>query len=125
MLLKIKLHLLRHLPKDARRFGPLVGVATEIFEAFNAVFRAASILSNHRAPSRDIARQLADQEGMRLRAFGGWWLDAASNEWRRASPAVREYINKQPRLQKLMGWTTHEDLIPGSPTSLLVHNIFS
>ncbi|KAJ7197752.1 hypothetical protein GGX14DRAFT_573901 [Mycena pura] len=116
MIMKIKLHLLVHLPGDARAFGPLVGVATEIFESFNAVFRAASILSNHRAPSRDIARQLADQEGVRLRAFGGWWLDTASNEWRRAGPAVREYINKQPRLQKLMGWTTHEDLIPGSVT---------
>ncbi|KAJ7221530.1 hypothetical protein GGX14DRAFT_559018 [Mycena pura] len=105
ILLKIKLHLLRHLPNDARRFGPLVGVATELFESFNAVFRAASILSNHRAPSRDIALQLADQEGTRLRTLGGWWLDNESNEWKRAGPAVRQYIQRQPNLQRLLGWT--------------------
>ena len=114
MLLKIKLHLLRHLPSDARRFGPLVGVATELFESFNAVFRAASILSNHRAPSRDIALQLADQEGTRLRTLGGWWLDNESKEWKRAGPAVRQYIQRQPNLQRLLGWTVHDDPIPGT-----------
>jgi hypothetical protein len=62
---KVKLHLLVHIHQDVLQFGPLVGVATEIFECFNAVFRMCSIMSNHLAPSRDIAHQLADQEGMK------------------------------------------------------------
>ncbi len=70
---KIKLHLLAHLLEDIRSFGPLVSVATEISEAFNAVFRYCLILSNHLAPSRDIAVQLANQEGLKHHLIGGWW----------------------------------------------------
>jgi hypothetical protein len=70
--MKIKLHLLTHLLTDARNLGPLVSVATELFESFNGIFRVASILSNHLAPSQDIALQLADQEGLRLQAMGRW-----------------------------------------------------
>ncbi|KAJ7205461.1 hypothetical protein GGX14DRAFT_644635 [Mycena pura] len=73
ILTKIKLHLLAHLDEDVTAFGPLIGVMTEVYECFNAVFRYCSILSNHRAPSRDIALQLADQEGHKHRITGGWW----------------------------------------------------
>ncbi|KAF6747938.1 hypothetical protein DFP72DRAFT_763640, partial [Ephemerocybe angulata] len=52
---KIKLHLLKHLPDNIRRFGLAVRFATEVFECFNAIFRMSSVLSNHQAPSRDIA----------------------------------------------------------------------
>ncbi|KAJ7933114.1 hypothetical protein B0H13DRAFT_1856407 [Mycena leptocephala] len=69
---KIKLHLLAHIDNAAVEFGPLVGVATEIFESFNAFFRYCSILSNHLAPSRDIALQLGDHEGLKHRLTGGW-----------------------------------------------------
>ncbi|KAJ7327989.1 hypothetical protein DFH08DRAFT_916737 [Mycena albidolilacea] len=72
ILSKIKLHLLAHLGEDVAAFGPLIGVMTEAFECFNAIFRFCSILSNHRAPSRDIALQLADQEGLKHRLTGGW-----------------------------------------------------
>ncbi|KAJ6607440.1 hypothetical protein B0H10DRAFT_2166796 [Mycena sp. CBHHK59/15] len=48
---KIKYHLLAHIDEDVVEFGPLIGVATEIFECFNAIFRFCSILSNHLAPS--------------------------------------------------------------------------
>ncbi|KAJ6494368.1 hypothetical protein C8R45DRAFT_771753, partial [Mycena sanguinolenta] len=52
---KIKYHLLTHTDEGVIQFGPLIGVATENFESFNGVFRFCSILSNHLAPSRDIA----------------------------------------------------------------------
>ncbi|GJF00263.1 hypothetical protein PsYK624_165470 [Phanerochaete sordida] len=73
---KIKLHLLTHSPDDTIRFGPLVGMATEIMESFNSVFRSCSILSNHQAPSRDIAKQLSKLEGAKHRLGGGYWVSS-------------------------------------------------
>ncbi|KAJ6558925.1 hypothetical protein B0H10DRAFT_2240688 [Mycena sp. CBHHK59/15] len=87
MITKIKYHLLVHSPYDAALFGPLIGVATEIFESFNGVFRYCSILSNHLAPSQDIALQLGDQEGFKHRITGGQWSSGEDREW------------------KLVGWT--------------------
>ena len=84
---KLKYHLLAHLREDIVRFGPLVGVATEIFESFNAIFRYCSILSNHMAPSCDIAHQLSEQETVKYILSGGWWL-SDSGEWQQPGPGV-------------------------------------
>ncbi|KAJ6632334.1 hypothetical protein B0H10DRAFT_1901754 [Mycena sp. CBHHK59/15] len=113
ILSKIKLHLLPHSEEDIVAFGPLVGVATEIFECFNAVFRFCSILSNHLAPSRDIALQLADQEGLKHRLTGGWW-PTPEGDWERAGPGVRAFLETRPVLQRLVGWSIHNPPIPGS-----------
>ncbi|PPQ88521.1 hypothetical protein CVT26_009872, partial [Gymnopilus dilepis] len=102
---KIKLHLLTHLKADIRRFGPLVGVATETFECFNAIFRYCSILSNHLAPSRDIAFQLARQEMSKHRLTGGWWL-TNDGLWEQPGKSVRDFIHGNPMLQTLVGWTS-------------------
>ncbi|KAJ3517709.1 hypothetical protein NLJ89_g342 [Agrocybe chaxingu] len=110
---KIKLHLLVHLKEDILRFGPLVGVATEVFERFNAVFRFCSIFSNHLAPSRDIALQLAGQETLKHRLTGGWW-PTVDGEWERPGPSVRNFIHTHPTLQALVGWTSAEPLVNGS-----------
>ncbi|KAJ6606724.1 hypothetical protein B0H10DRAFT_2178638 [Mycena sp. CBHHK59/15] len=110
---KIKLHLLAHIDEDAIQFGPLVGVATEIFEAFNAVFRYCSILSNHLAPSRDIALQLGDQEGLKHRLTGGWWFCRAAKEWQRAGPGVRRFMSQHPVLQRLLGWSEQKSFHHG------------
>ncbi|KAF7369495.1 hypothetical protein MVEN_00279300 [Mycena venus] len=107
---KIKYHLLTHIDEDAVRFGPLVGVATEIYESFNAIFRYCSILSNHLAPSRDIAAQLGAQEGFKHRLTGGWWSCEDGAKWRRAGPGVRHFLEAHPVLQKLLGWSEGKPL---------------
>jgi hypothetical protein len=112
MTTKLKLHLLAHLRADILRFGPLVGVATEVFECFNAIFRYCSILSNHLAPSRDIAFQLASQELLKHHLTGGWW-PMVDGEWQRPELSVHNFIYAHPTLQALVGWTSNEPLING------------
>ncbi|KAF7377204.1 hypothetical protein MSAN_00140100 [Mycena sanguinolenta] len=102
---KIKYHLLAHIDSDAVRFGPLIGVMTEIFESFNAVFRYCSIYSNHLAPSRDIAIQLGRQETIKHQLTGGRWLSKSNGDWQIAGIGVRTFIEKNPILQRLVGWT--------------------
>jgi len=112
---KIKLHLLMHICEDIIQFGPLVGVATEIFECFNAVFHMCSILSNHCAPSRNIIYQLADQEGMKHCLTGGFWLSSKdSSTWECAGLAVCDFLTQKLLLQKLYGWTDPTPLIPSN-----------
>jgi len=120
---KIKLHLLVHLKADVLRFGPLVGVAVEVFERFNAVFRFCSIFSNHLAPSRDIAFQLAGQETLKHRLTGGWW-PTADGEWEQPGPSVRNFIHTHPTLQALVGWTSAEPLVNGRSRFLLYIPIY-
>ncbi|KIJ29485.1 hypothetical protein M422DRAFT_188436, partial [Sphaerobolus stellatus SS14] len=57
---KPKFHILLHIVEDIRRFGPAILFSTKIFECFNAVFRMCSVLSNHQAPSHDIALKFAE-----------------------------------------------------------------
>ncbi|KAJ7280990.1 hypothetical protein C8J57DRAFT_1501189 [Mycena rebaudengoi] len=102
---KIKYHLLVHTDEDVVQFGPLIGVATEVFESFNGAFRYCSISSNHLAPSRDIAQQLGDQEGLKHRITGGWWPSGVDGKWERAGSGVRRFMAEHPVLQKLVGWT--------------------
>lgn len=112
---KIKIHLQTHIPYDFLRFGPLLGAATEGFESFNGVFRYCSIYSNHVAPSRDIAKQLGAQEAYKHRLTGGYWPVQGSDtdDWQQSGAAVRDYLHTQPILQRLVGWTKHEQRIPG------------
>ncbi|KAJ7637552.1 hypothetical protein DFH06DRAFT_1302543 [Mycena polygramma] len=110
---KNKCHILTHTTEDIRRHGPLVNGITETFECFNAIFRWCSILSNHQAPSRDIARQLARQEGLKHRLTGGWW-PSSTGTWERAAPAVRDFLSERPILQTLLGWTDPKALVQGA-----------
>jgi hypothetical protein len=105
MVVKVKTHLLTHAPADVRLFGPLLGAITEAFESFNAAFRGASILSNHRAPSRDIAIRLSALEGVKHRAAGGTWpIKEINNEtvWTRCGPSARQLLQDHPILQRLL-----------------------
>lgn len=104
--------------EDILRFGPLVGVCTESFESFNAVFRNCSILSNHRAPSRDIALQLADQEGLKHRLSGGLW-QKKDGTWTAAGRGVRVMLARHPIIQRLIGWNQPEVVDAGEPKFVL------
>ncbi|KAI0685358.1 hypothetical protein BC835DRAFT_1290391 [Cytidiella melzeri] len=114
ILKKIKLHLQVHARADILRFGPLVGMSTEGFESFNAIFRFCSIFSNHQAPSRDIAIQIAEQESMKHRLTGGWWLERNGTKWTAAGWGIRDMLQKQPMLQRLIGWNFPPDQDIGS-----------
>jgi hypothetical protein len=76
-----------HIQEDIIRFGPVVGLATEGFELFNAIFQYCSILSNSLAPSRDIAYQLANQESLKHVLCGGWWT-SVDGEWTQPGLAI-------------------------------------
>jgi hypothetical protein len=119
MITKIKLHLLAHIDDEAIEFGPLVGVATEIFESFNAIFRYCSILSTHLALSRDIALQLSDQVGLKHQLTGGWWFCSAVDEWQRAGPGVHHFMLQHPVLQRLLGWSEQKLLKHGACKPLI------
>ncbi|KAI0696508.1 hypothetical protein BC835DRAFT_1405920 [Cytidiella melzeri] len=83
-------------------------------QSFNAIFRFCSIFSNHQAPSRDIAIQIAEQESMKHRLTGGLWLEQNSNTWTAAGWGVRDMLQKQPMLQRLIGWNFPADRDVGS-----------
>ncbi|KAF8134135.1 hypothetical protein K438DRAFT_1911731 [Mycena galopus ATCC 62051] len=80
---KIKFHLLVHAPDDVSQFGPLIGVATEIFESFNG---------------------LADQEGLKHRLTGGQWPADVDRNWVQAGSGVTGFLAKHPIFQRLIGW---------------------
>ncbi|KAJ3782266.1 hypothetical protein GGU10DRAFT_275927 [Lentinula aff. detonsa] len=111
ILLKIKIHLLTHLRNDIRRFGPPIRYATEIFEAFNAVFRLCSIYSNHQAPSRDIAIQFSDMGRIKHILSGGYWPRSTSHgnvQWVQASKTVLSLLANVPIIQRHLGWVSHQ-----------------
>lgn len=101
---KLKYHILVHMREDIKRFGPLIGMITESYESFNSVFRACSVLSNHQAPSRNIAHQLAQQEMLKHIISGGHWLSESTGKWTQSSQSVRSFISSNKTLRSLYGW---------------------
>ncbi|KAF7296843.1 hypothetical protein MIND_00915600 [Mycena indigotica] len=121
ILVKIKLHLLAHLPDDVRRFGPAVRFSTETQEGYNAVFRMCSINGNKQAPSRDIAAKFAAMDGVKHLLCGGFWESATSRNnntltkvWLEPGHGVRNIILQDPVFQRHLGWVTTESASPGS-----------
>ncbi|KIJ47128.1 hypothetical protein M422DRAFT_249438 [Sphaerobolus stellatus SS14] len=108
---KPKFHILLHVVEDIRRFGPAILFSTEVFECFNAVFRMCSVLSNHQAPSRDIALKFAELDRFKHTVSGGYWK--TNDEWTTASTNVRLFFRRNPRLQALLGWVDPATIVPG------------
>lgn len=102
------------------RFGPLQGACTEASERYNGVFRYGSGYSNHQAPSRDIALQLAAQDSLQHRITGGYWMQEGSDKWECAGYGVRDFLKAHGMLQRLLGWTPEERKIPGMFCHLMV-----
>ncbi|KDQ51612.1 hypothetical protein JAAARDRAFT_198890 [Jaapia argillacea MUCL 33604] len=109
---KAKLHILTHLPQDIPRYGPAVCFSTEIFECFNAVFQMCSVLSNHQAPSRDIAYKNADIDRVKHLISGGYWFEDGS--WIYAGKDVWEFMKHNMIMQRHFGWAPRPVLTPGS-----------
>ncbi|KAF8990959.1 hypothetical protein BDZ89DRAFT_1151736 [Hymenopellis radicata] len=57
---------------DIRCFGPAIRFSTEIYEAYNSIFRQCSIFSNHLAPSHDISFKFASLEHVKYVFSGGY-----------------------------------------------------
>ncbi|KAJ7887199.1 hypothetical protein B0H13DRAFT_1627546 [Mycena leptocephala] len=113
ILIKLKLHVLEHIPDDIRRRGPAVRFSTEVFECFNAIFRLCSVLSNHQAPSRDIAAKFADLDRVKHILSGGYWFDESELAWVRGGKDVQRILRNTPIIQRHLGWAPPPFWIPG------------
>ncbi|CDO75374.1 hypothetical protein BN946_scf184767.g9 [Trametes cinnabarina] len=105
---KLKLHILLHILEDVRVHGPGILNSTEVFEAFNAVFRGSSIFSNHLAPSRDIANSSAVLESYKHVVSGGWWMSEDGQSHVRAGHKVRQYTS-DPQVTRQLGLEEQTD----------------
>ena len=81
-----------HSVDNLRRFGPLSGVSSEIFENLYTVTRAVLIHSNRRAPSRDIGREFAVQEA--VRHVVRWSFFEEDGIWRQGGSAVLSLMKR-------------------------------
>jgi hypothetical protein len=99
---KMKLQLLPSLPDDIRRFGPPIQYSTEIFECYNAIFCLCSVLSNHQAPSCDIANKFTSMDRLKHILSGGYW--EWEGKWVCTGPKVRQVLHDDPFLQQHLGW---------------------
>ncbi|PSR72987.1 hypothetical protein PHLCEN_2v11153, partial [Hermanssonia centrifuga] len=68
------------------------------------------ILSNHQAPSRDIALSLADMERFKHQVSGGWWKNDVG-EYVRGGEKVRAFLHKNSQLQRRLGWVDMSQMV--------------
>ncbi|KAL9939074.1 hypothetical protein V8E36_001887 [Tilletia maclaganii] len=97
---KPKLHVLSHAVEATQRFGPLPTVSAERFESFNTIVREASILSNRRNPSRDIARRVTDEEMMCDIIAGATFTDQSSKMRRCVGAGIRNMLATDRRARR-------------------------
>lgn len=73
-------------------------------------------MSNHRAPSRDIALSFAGLGRVKHIQSGGWWKDA-DGRWTRAGPGVRQFFLQHTSIQEWLGWMDLNRITPGMCSS--------
>ncbi|KAJ6632423.1 hypothetical protein B0H10DRAFT_1938045 [Mycena sp. CBHHK59/15] len=111
---KPKFHFLLRLPFFIRCFGPAMLFSMERYEAYNAVFRACSIYSNHLTPSRDIAWSFAGIDRVKHIVTGGWWRGPQTKNWICANPRVMSHILDHPEFAAMIGLPTKQIRQPGA-----------
>lgn len=111
---KMKLQILPNLVDDICHFGPAIRYSTEIFECYNAIFRLCSVLSNHQAPSRDIANKFASMDRLKHILSGGYW--ETEDGWVCAGPKVRNVLHSDLFIQRHLGWVPSYKPPLGLPT---------
>ncbi|KAG5634224.1 hypothetical protein H0H81_002802, partial [Sphagnurus paluster] len=94
---KPKFHVIVHMVKHIRRFGPAILSATESFESYNAVIHSRSINSNQQAPSLDIAKSFHHMHAVRDLVSGGYFSAKPVRKMslelmRRAGAGVRSLV---------------------------------
>lgn len=114
---KPKCHILTHIVKDIERYGSSIALTVETFESFNSVFHLCSILSNHQAPSRDIALNLADIGRFKHVVSGGYWKE--DDKWVNAGVEIRRFFQNNRILQQYLGWSDPNLVAPGIFLTLL------
>ncbi len=124
---KPKFHLLVHLLRHIRRFGPAILMATEGFESFNFVIQLRSILSNRHAPSVDIAAAMSFMHAVCHLVSGGFMesqgVDSLDVNRRQSGPEVQRLLDDMIFL-KFMGMTNlrsknlmgHVTFLQGQPS---------
>ncbi|KAI0747423.1 hypothetical protein BC629DRAFT_1685614 [Irpex lacteus] len=116
ILQKPKLHILRHIVSDIRNHGPAILYSTEIFECWNAIFRLCSVLSNHHAPSLDIASTMVDLERFKHQVSGGWWR-SSDGTYICAGEGVQGMFESRTMMQSRLGWINEKELVQGLHSS--------
>ncbi|CUA75357.1 putative membrane protein ycf78 [Rhizoctonia solani] len=109
---KPKFHFLVHISDYICRFGPAVLFSTERFESFNAVFRAASIFSNRRAPSLDIAVTMAHKDRIKHVCSGGFWKNGS--HWVHSNKFIQDFLMKNTQFGALVGLVSSDKQAPGT-----------
>lgn len=72
-----------------------------------------SVLSNHLAPSRDIAVSLGKMECIKHVVSGGWWRNT-DGVYIQGGTAVRTVMNNNKQLQRRLGWAGKSaKIVPG------------
>lgn len=71
-----------------------------------------SVLSNHQAPSRDIALKMAELERFKQLVSGTYWISDTTKEPIQASCAIRRVLHETLVVQRQLGWAPKPKVLP-------------
>ncbi|CAD6890220.1 unnamed protein product [Tilletia caries] len=107
---KLKLHMLAHIPRQVRLFGPLKNVATERYESYNFIQRQAAVHTNRSAPSKDIARRLEEQELVVHWSSGGSIWDDQTKRVSNPGTEIRKLLEDSKVKAIRAKWLSSDEL---------------
>lgn len=107
----MKLQVLPNLIEDIWQFGPTICYSTEVFECYNAIFHLCLVLSNHFAPSHDIANKFSSMEHSKHILSGGCWKE--DGEWIQAGSKVLQVLQEDTFIQHHLGWAPSQKPVIG------------